>query len=83
MLDVINLKTASFREIPKIEETLALRYNQKLEDIKEWMNVTSWSQFQLPEEDLEEVQDYLQDLKLISKKMPRSKIISNLEEEII
>lgn len=83
MLDVINLKTASFREIPKIEETLALRYDQKLEDIREWMNVTSWSQFQLPEEDLEEVQDYLQNLKLISKKMPGSKIISNLEDEII
>ncbi len=83
MLDVINVKTASFKEIPKIGETLALRYDQKLEDIREWLNVTSWSQFQLPEEDLEEVQDYLLNLKLISKKIPSSKIIFNLGEEII
>jgi ABC-type nitrate/sulfonate/bicarbonate transport system substrate-binding protein len=83
MLDVINVKTASFKEVPKIEETLALRYDQKLEDIREWMNLTSWSQFQLPEEELEQVQDYLKDLKLISKKISGSKIISNLEDEII
>ena len=81
MLGVINVKTTSFKEIPKIEKILAQRYGQKPEDIREWIKVTSWSQFQIKEEDLEEVQDSLLELKLISKKIPSSKLIHNLEEE--
>lgn len=79
MLGVVNAKTASFKEIPEIEDVLASRYGQKPEDIMEWLEITSWSQSQLTEENLQAVQDYLYNLQLIDKKLPSSNFIYNLE----
>lgn len=79
MLGVVNAKSAAFKEIPGIEETLASRYDQKPEDIKQWLDITSWSQDQLTNEDLNKVQDTLLDLNLITRKLSVSNIIYNLE----
>ncbi|MFN4763981.1 substrate-binding domain-containing protein [Gillisia sp. Q332] len=69
MLDVINAKTTSFKEIPDIVEILAKRYGQKLRDIKTWLDVTAWSQYEFTKEELEKVQNSLLDLDLIAKKL--------------
>jgi sulfonate transport system substrate-binding protein len=78
MLDVVNAKSASFKEIPKIDEILATRYEQKLEDIRKWLEVTAWSQHQMTEEDLDIVQDTLLELDLIPAKIPHTNILHNL-----
>lgn len=78
MLDIINTETASFKKIPKIDEILASRYEQKPEDIKKWLEITSWSQSHFKEKDLNKVQKILFDLNLIKEKLPPSKVIFNL-----
>lgn len=82
MLGVINAKSASFKEIPRIEKILASRYNQTEKDIIDWMDLTSWSQHQMTDEELNNVQDELQELNLIPQKLPVSNFIYNLENSI-
>lgn len=78
LINVINKKTVSFKNISNIERTLAKRYDQKIEDIEEWLQITEWSQTNLTEQEIENVQESLIDLKLISKKVDSSNIIYNL-----
>lgn len=74
-LNVINSTSSRFKNIEKIEETLASRYEQKLEDIKEWLSITQWSQKQLSAKTLEKVQDQLLELNIIDKKLPSNNIL--------
>ena len=69
ILEVINLYTTEFKQIPSIDRTLANRYEQQLEDIQEWLSLTRWSQSQLEPQTLEKVQNTLIDLKLIDRKL--------------
>ncbi|MEP2057156.1 MAG: substrate-binding domain-containing protein [Maribacter litoralis] len=75
ILDVINTYTGEFKQIPKIDTTLANRYHQKLEDIQEWLQITEWSQKQLPEEVLRNVQKTLRELNLIEDSIPVTDIL--------
>jgi len=74
ILEVINLYTTEFKQIPSIDRTLANRYEQQLEDIQEWLSLTRWSQSQLERQTLEKVQETLIDLKLIDKKLMYSEV---------
>ena len=49
ILEVINTYTSEFKQIPSIDRTLSNRYEQKLEDIQEWLSKTTWGQEQLSE----------------------------------
>ena len=69
ILEVINLYTTEFKQIPSIDRTLANRYEQQLEDIQEWLSLTRWSQSPIDAQTLEKVQDTLIDLKLIDRKL--------------
>ncbi|MEH6771307.1 substrate-binding domain-containing protein [Maribacter arcticus] len=73
--EIINLYTVEFKQIPRIDSTLANRYHQKLEDIQEWLQITEWSQKQLPESALIKIQDTLKALDLIDKSIPLTKIL--------
>ena len=75
MLDILNSISEKFKEIPAIEKVLASRYDQKPEDIKEWLQVTEWSQKQISVEELNTVQEQLKELDLIPKIIENSKII--------
>ena len=77
ILEVINLYTTEFKQIPSIDRTLANRYEQQLEDIQEWLSLTRWSQSQIDSQTLEKVQDTLIDLKLIDKKLKYSEIATS------
>ncbi len=68
ILEVINRTTAEFKEIPSIDKTLAERYNQKQEDIQEWLSLTEWSQKQITADMLNKIQNQLFDLKITDKK---------------
>ncbi len=68
ILEIINATTAEFKDIPSINRTLAERYNQKIEDINQWLSQTRWSQKNITQETLNKVQNQLFDLNLINKK---------------
>jgi ABC-type nitrate/sulfonate/bicarbonate transport system substrate-binding protein len=74
ILEIINAKTSDFKEIPNIDSILASKYQQKVEDIQEWLSLTEWSQKQLSEVELNSIQDQLIALKIISKKVTFSEI---------
>ena len=67
ILKIINQTTQEFKDIPSIDKTLASNYNQKIEDIQEWLSLTQWSQKALSEKMLNKVQNQLFQLKIIDK----------------
>jgi ABC-type nitrate/sulfonate/bicarbonate transport system substrate-binding protein len=68
ILEIINITTQEFKEIPSIDRTLATKYHQKIEDIQEWLRLTEWSQKPLSEKMVNKIQNQLFDLKIIEKK---------------
>ncbi len=68
IVDIINTTTAEFKDIPSIDKTIANRYDQKIEDVQEWLSLTEWSQEVIDEETLSNVQDKLFALEIIPKK---------------
>jgi ABC-type nitrate/sulfonate/bicarbonate transport system substrate-binding protein len=75
ILETINNTTIEFKDIPSIDRTLASKYNQKLEDIQEWLSLTKWSQKPLEEKVLNNIQNQLFDLKIIDKKGTFAEIV--------
>lgn len=68
MLKTLNQLTKNFKNIPGIEVALAKKYNQKEEDIHEWIKITQWSQKQISVSEIEKVQEQLKELDLIDDK---------------
>lgn len=77
ILDVINLYSSDFREIPSIDYTLAHRYGQQVEDISEWLGITKWSQEQINIETIDKVQNTLLHLKLINNTIVPGELLFN------
>jgi ABC-type nitrate/sulfonate/bicarbonate transport system substrate-binding protein len=75
ILEIINITTSEFKEIPSIDRTLASKYNQKIEDIQEWLSLTEWSQENLDQKSLDKVQNQLFELNIIDKKSTFETII--------
>ncbi|MBT8318667.1 MAG: ABC transporter substrate-binding protein [Gramella sp.] len=69
MLEILNRETENFKAQKDIDLILADRYRQKLEDIKKWLAITSWSQEQVTQKDLKNVQSTLSKLNLIDEQM--------------
>lgn len=78
ILEIINIKTQIFKEIEGIDAVLAEKYHQKIEDIREWLSITEWSQSALSKEMLNKIQNQLFDLKIIDKKGTFAKIVKAL-----
>jgi ABC-type nitrate/sulfonate/bicarbonate transport system substrate-binding protein len=78
ILEIINSKTATFKEIPSIDAVLATKYYQKIEDIHEWLQLTTWSQSNLSEAQFETIQNQLFDLEITDKKIAFRKAISEI-----
>lgn len=75
ILEVINTYTREFRDIPSIDRTLANRYGQKPEDVREWLKATRWSQCQIKSEDIDLVINTLFELNLLSKKIKAGQVL--------
>lgn len=75
ILEVLDTYTSEFKSIPSIDRTLANRYGQQLNDIREWMTLTQWSSVQLSEGTLTNVQDTLLKLGLIKEKLPSEQFL--------
>ena len=78
ILEIINTTTEEFKEIPSIDKTLSNRYGQKIDDIKEWLSLTHWSQKSLEEKMLNKIQNQLFNLKIIEKKGTFAQIVKNI-----
>jgi ABC-type nitrate/sulfonate/bicarbonate transport system substrate-binding protein len=68
ILKIINKTTVDFKEIPEIDKKLSKLFNQKEEDIREWLKLTQWSQKNLTEKSFNKIQNQLFDLGIIDKK---------------
>ena len=68
ILEIINATTSEFKDIPSIDKTIANRYNQKLEDVQDWLSLTEWSQELIDKKTIDNVQDNLFALDIIPEK---------------
>lgn len=75
ILEVINSNTLNFKSLPNIIEKLAERFHQKEEDLEKWLDLTEWSQNQLSENVLNNVQNQLLKLGIIDKKSTFAEIV--------
>ena len=78
ILEIINNTTSEFKDIPSIDRTLASKFEQKVEDIREWLSLTKWSQKNLSDEMLNKVQNQLFELSVIDKKGTFAQIVKSL-----
>ena len=67
LLKTLNEITKDFKQIPKIEVAFARKYDQKVEDIEQWLKITQWSQKQISVQEIQKVQEQLFELGLISE----------------
>lgn len=77
ILETINTTTKGFKNIPMIAEFIAMQFNQRTEDVLTWLSITDWSQIQLSNEEVEDVQNKLYALGLIDQKVESNKILHN------
>ena len=80
ILKVINTITAGFKQIPKIDTIISERYQQKNEDVKDWLELTEWSQENISSSTVEAVQNQLLKLDIISEKLPYNQLVTNLND---
>ena len=78
ILTIINRTTSGFKQIPSIDKTIAHRYNQKLDDVQEWLSLTEWSQSLIDEKTIASVQDQLLKVGIIKDKLDYKSIVSNI-----
>ena len=78
VLTALNKRTSQFKKIKNIEETLANQYDQKVIDIKEWLEITEWSNEIPQKNEIKLVQNTLSDLGLIDRKMAYKDLIYEL-----
>lgn len=77
ILEVINRYTTEFKQIPSIDRTFGNRYGIELEAIREWLDLTRWSQEQMETHALDKVIDTLFNLNLISNKFNSDTLLWN------
>lgn len=65
ILNIINATTSEFKHIPSIDRMIANRYEQKIEDVRDWLAITEWSQELIDEPTIMNVQMQLKALDII------------------
>ena len=78
ILEIINQTTIDFKSIPSIDRTIANRYEQKLEDVQEWLSITEWSQELIDKTTLDNVQEQLFKLDIIRKKIEYLELVHKI-----
>lgn len=76
-LTVLNSVTSQFKEIPGIDSALAKKYDQKVDDIRQWLKLTTWSQKQISVMEIQKVQEQLLELGLIDEKKENAYFLAN------
>lgn len=76
LLRIINQTTVEFKQIPSIDRTLSSVFDQKLEDIQQWLQITKWSQKKFTEAQFNQIVQDLMTYKIISKPLNYSDVIA-------
>ena len=78
ILDIINSYTKDFKAIDNIDETLAERYEQQLEDIRKWLSITEWnSKCTIDKNLITEIQNKMVHFGVIEKAVSPLELIRN------
>ena len=77
ILEIINNTTIHFKEIASIDEMIKNRYGIKLDDVQKWLSLTEWSQRQLSDNEVENIQSQLLKLNLIENKLHINRLLHN------
>jgi ABC-type nitrate/sulfonate/bicarbonate transport system substrate-binding protein len=77
ILEIINNTTIHFKEIPSIDEMIKNRYGIKLDDVQRWLSLTEWSQRQLSDNEVGNIQSQLLKLNLIKNKLHINRLLHN------
>ncbi len=75
ILEIINNTTTDFKDIPSIDKTIANRYSLELSDVQEWLSLTEWSQKLIDTKTIENVQNSMLKLDIISKKLDYKSLV--------
>lgn len=78
ILEIINKTTIDFKNIPSIDNTIANRYQQKLEDVQDWLSLTEWSQEVIDKSIISIIQETLLLLNIIEKKVAYEELVYQL-----
>ncbi|TWO32880.1 ABC transporter substrate-binding protein [Seonamhaeicola sediminis] len=78
ILNIINNTTKDFKLIPSIDKTIANRYEQKLEDVQEWLGLTEWSQEVIDKDTTMKIQKELFSLDIIPEIIDYKKLVYKL-----
>lgn len=78
IMALINKTTSNFKAIPDIDKTIAKRYDQRQEDVKEWLHLTHWSQAAVEPLVIRQVQDVLLGVGIISEQKPYERLVVKL-----
>ncbi|MCX7549693.1 substrate-binding domain-containing protein [Xanthomarina sp. F2636L] len=78
ILEIINNNTKNFKNIPEIDKIIAKRYNQKIADVQEWLSLTEWSQDTINKESIDNIQEQLLALNIISTKKDYKHLITEI-----
>lgn len=79
ILKIINSTTSDFKNIPSIDKTIAHRYDQKLNDVQEWLNLTEWSQEILDVKTIFKIQKELLALNIIPELVDYNQLIYQID----
>ncbi|MEH6535994.1 MAG: substrate-binding domain-containing protein [Psychroserpens sp.] len=79
ILKIINNTTEEFKHIPSIDKTIANRYDQKLEDVQDWLSLTEWSQGIIDEQTIMTIQNKLFELDIIPKKVSYNTLVKKIK----
>lgn len=79
VLDIINDCTDDFKQLDNIDKTLAIRYEQQLEDIQKWLSITEWNDGKpMSKNLLTRIQNKMVAFNVIEKKENSSKLVRNM-----
>ena len=79
VLDIINNCTKDFKSIKDIDQTLSIRYEQQLNDIREWLSLTVWNDgTPVTEELILDIQNKMMSFNVIEKAEEASELIKNM-----
>jgi len=78
LLEIINAQTDNFKSINDIDRIISESYNQKIDDVKAWLEITEWSQELITATELEETQHLLYKLQIINNTVDYKSLVCNL-----
>ena len=78
VLNIVNNITEKIKNIDNINESISFQYNQNINDVKEWLKQTNWSNKNINKKTLDDIQNKLLKLKIISNKLNYKELVFNM-----